>query len=661
MTFLYPGFLWALLALSIPLVIHLFNFRKTQKVYFSNTRFIQQVQEATSSKRKLKHLLVLATRLLFIFFLVLVFAQPILPAREQLKAGAVVALYLDNSQSMSAPSSGGIRALDAAITTANTLVENLPSETRYRLLTNDFEPFSNSLKTGKEVQDQLTQVRLSGRKRSAQEIIHRFRMGETADEVFWLSDFQQSTFGDFRTEDSTLRFHLLPIQGPATSNLFIDTVFLKNPFPIGGERNALTVRLYNDGDQERSQVTVRLTIDELQAGTATTTLAPHAFGEINLEIPPGDQGVRKVLLSFTDNPITFDNEFYVVLDFSSRLRVLEIKEDTKRTVIETVFGNKKVFEFESFNNKNVNYGQLARTNLLILNEVSRLDGALVQSVQNYLNGGGSLLLVPSNKPDLVSYRALVPSLSESKQEQMLTLAKPDFSNPFFASIFQEQSAQLAMPMVRNSLEWGNDRQALLVQQDGKPYLSLFQGSGNVFVLGGPLQPAFGSLSNHALFVPVMYRLAASTKRNQQELYHLVSESIVSIASDSLSGNELVILSGEEELTPAQRNTPSSYLLDLAGLDVKEGAYAATRGKDTLTWLAFNQDKQESKFKLMQEDELRKAFGAYADIYQVQDQSTQAMAMTIKENYQGTPLWKYALIVALLFVLMEVLLIRFWKS
>lgn len=661
MTFLYPGFLWALLAMSIPLVIHLFNFRKTQKVYFSNTRFIQQVQEATSAKRKLKHLLVLAARLLFIFFLVLVFAQPILPAREQLKPGAVVALYLDNSQSMSAPAADGVRALDMAISTANALVQNLPFETRYRLLTNDFEPFSNSLKTGKEVQDQLTQIRLSGRKRSAQEITHRLQLGDTADEIFWLSDFQQSTLGDFQSEDSTQRFHLLPIQGPATSNLFVDTVFLNNPFPIGGERNALTVRLHNDGDQERNQITVRFTIDGLQAGTATTTLAPHAFGEVNFELPSGEQGARKVLLSFTDNPISFDNEFYAVLDFSNRLTVLEIKEEANRTAIETVFGNKKVFEVESFQSKNVNYGRLARTNLLVLNEVSRLDAALLQSVQNYLDGGGSVLIIPSDKPDLLSYKALVPSLQESRQEQLLGLAKPDFNNPFFASIFQEQSAQMAMPVVRNSLEWGSDRQAILVQQDGKPYLSLFQDRGTIFVLGGPLKPAYSTLSNHALFVPVMYRLAASTKRRQQELYHLVTQSVVSIAGDSLSDNALVTLVGKEELTPAQRKAPSDYVLDLAGLDIKEGVYAVKRGEDTLTWLAFNQDKQESKFKLIQEEALRESFGPQADLYQVQDQSTQAMAAAIKENYQGTPLWKYALVAALFFILMEVVLLRFWRS
>jgi hypothetical protein len=661
MTFLYPGFLWALVALAIPLIIHLFNFRRTQKVYFSNTRFIQQVQEATSSKRRLKHFLVLLSRLLFIFFLVLVFAQPIIPAREQMRPGAAITLYIDNSQSMSATATGGVRALDAGVTMARTIVQNFPADTRYRLITNDFDPFSNSLKTGSEVLDQLAQVRLSGRKRSAQEVVNRFKHSEAGHEIFWLSDFQQSTFGNFLNQDTTQRFHLIPMQVENTSNLFVDTLYLKNPFAIGGERNTLSVRLYNDGEEERNQVTVRLVLDGLQAGTATTTLAANTFSEVNFELPAAKRGVRKAVLSFADAPITFDNEVYAVIDFSDRFTILEIKESTAKTVVETVFGNKTVFDFRSLRSKNVDYSLLSRTDLLVLHELSRIDASLLLAVDNFLAPGGSLLIIPSVKPDIASYRTLLPNLSESKQEQLVPLANPDFTNPFFASIFQEQSAQVSMPAVRNSVEWGVDRQAILKQQDGKPFLSLFQTNGKVYVLGGPLQASYGSFFNHALFVPVMYRMAASGKHHQQTLYHMVSEQLVNVPGDSLSANELLVLSGKQELTPAQRNTQQGSVLDLAGLDISEGIYAARRGKDTVQWIAFNQNKAESKLKRMREADLRVAFGQNADVYTVDATASQAIAAAIKENYQGIPLWKYALVAALFFILMEILLLRFWKN
>jgi hypothetical protein len=75
MQFLFPWFLAALLALAIPVVIHLFNFRRFKTVYFSNVKFLKEVKEETASRSKLKHLLVLAARMLALAFLVFAFAQ----------------------------------------------------------------------------------------------------------------------------------------------------------------------------------------------------------------------------------------------------------------------------------------------------------------------------------------------------------------------------------------------------------------------------------------------------------------------------------------------------------------------------------------------------------------------------------------------------------
>ena len=45
MQFLYPSFLWTLLALAIPIIIHLFYFRRFKRVYFTNVKFLKEVKE----------------------------------------------------------------------------------------------------------------------------------------------------------------------------------------------------------------------------------------------------------------------------------------------------------------------------------------------------------------------------------------------------------------------------------------------------------------------------------------------------------------------------------------------------------------------------------------------------------------------------------------
>ena len=67
-----PQILYALLALAIPIIIHLFNFRKHEKVYFSSIRFLEEIKTQNKKKRNIKNLLILISRILALLFLILV-------------------------------------------------------------------------------------------------------------------------------------------------------------------------------------------------------------------------------------------------------------------------------------------------------------------------------------------------------------------------------------------------------------------------------------------------------------------------------------------------------------------------------------------------------------------------------------------------------------
>ena len=101
MHFLHPGYLWFLSLVALPVVIHLFNFRRYKVLQFSNLRFLQQLQQESDKRNKIKHWLVLLARILTIACLVLAFAQPYIPFTNNSAAdNAVVSIYLDNSFSM---------------------------------------------------------------------------------------------------------------------------------------------------------------------------------------------------------------------------------------------------------------------------------------------------------------------------------------------------------------------------------------------------------------------------------------------------------------------------------------------------------------------------------------------------------------------------------
>ena len=102
MSFVYPNFLWALLLLLVPIIVHLFHFRRYKKVLFPNVRFLKNVQKQTQSIKKLRNFLVLLARLLALAFLVFAFAQPYIPIdnQEVSQSDEIVGIYIDNSFSM---------------------------------------------------------------------------------------------------------------------------------------------------------------------------------------------------------------------------------------------------------------------------------------------------------------------------------------------------------------------------------------------------------------------------------------------------------------------------------------------------------------------------------------------------------------------------------
>jgi hypothetical protein len=668
MNFAFPLFLWALAALSIPIIIHLFNFRKTTRIFFSNTRLLQQVRQETTQKRKLKQFLVLASRLLFLFFLVMTFAQPFLPAREQLTSGREVTLYLDNSYSMLSLVGEKTRALDAGIRFSKEIVQLFPPDTRYKLLTNDFAPFSNSYKTRTEIIDLLTQIRLSPISRTFREV--QMRIGSQAKDIFWISDFQKSTAGALSQLDTVQSWRMVPIELESATNVLVDSVYLDDPFVVGGQRNILNVRLKNVGTKVREGLVLKLTINDVQSGTASVNLESNSTAVAKFDLVQGLKGWNRAVTSFTDFPVSFDNEFYITLNFSEKIKIAEIR--TTNTYIEKVFGNSSLFSYRAYQPGNVDLALLTQADLIILNGIDHPDAPLVDALRAFQRNQGTLLIVPAAKPDITSYSALLPGIVlknslpaivstqppiANSQRPLEELEKPDFQNPFFENVFEERTSAITMPRATATLDWGTDRSALLKFKNGQPFLSRIR---NTFLLASPLEAKSTDFQSHGIFVPVMYRIAASSHRVSQKPYYLLSENTITLQTDSLTGETPVQLIGKQEVVPSQRRNGDRVVLEVPKFSIDPGFYYAKVGGDTLGLVAFDLDKKESLLEQWTGVEMKAMLGGGKNISLFDSAATASFSNEIKERYLGTPLWKYALILALFFLLAEALLIRFLK-
>jgi Aerotolerance regulator N-terminal len=663
MSFAYPGFLWALLSLAIPIIIHLFNFRRVQKIFFSNTKLLKQVKEETTKRRRIKNWLVLLSRLLFLLFLVLAFAQPFLPASEQFSSGKNIVLYIDNSYSMSAPMADKTRALDVANNYASEILNLFPQDTRYKLLTNDFAPSSNNYKTKTEIRDLLSQIRFSNINRTLTEIMKRTE-GDGNPDIFVISDFQKSTIGRGQLIDTLKQWRLVPVQSPTTNNVFVDSAWFENPYLAGGEKNRLNVWVRNDGSQNADHLSLKLTINNLLAATTTLAVPGNGITKTVFDISANVGQYQELKIALQDFPISFDNEFFMAMAPLQRLKIVEVRGVKATTFIESVYGNRSLFDFKSFPVTNVDLPQLEAADLVVFNELADFDVPIRQLIG--LGKIKSYLIVPAKEIKISSYQSVL-SLPiqatekkvglEIKSEERVKLAAPDFRNPFFENVFEEKSPTMEMPVAEVAFQWGNDPSSILKLRDGRPFLSKTRKG---FVLASPLQSEFTDFAQHALFVPVMYKMAALAKQDLQRPYYFMSEQFLSIPSDSVSTEEPLKLTGPKEIIPTQRYVSGKIFMDVPKLTLSQGFYYITSKTDTLGLLAFNLDKDESRMEVVSMVELKKMAVGRKNISVFEPSSNQAFSNEIKARYLGQPLWKYCLALALLFILVEILLIRFLK-
>ncbi len=688
MNFLYPSFLFGLLAVSVPIAIHLFNFRRTRRVYFTNVALLRNVQTETKSFRRLKHWLILAARCLFLACLVFAFAQPFIPSKSKLGLSrqGVTSLYIDNSYSMQ-NERGEKRYLDIATSKLDELLTLFRNATSLQLLTNDFSAAEQQTGTAEAIRERVTSIRFAHTGRTLEAVYRRQRNLLSSqnpggrNQLFWFSDFQKRTAGDLSrlVIDTTDRLFIVPVEAQPTKNVYVDSVWLSTPFIREMQNNSLNVKLTNGGRENVKNLPVRLYLDDTQTSTASATIAPDGSATVSLNFNVTTKGYHRGRIVFEDFPITFDNQYYFVIEASPAVRMLHLYEQrSPKNYIDAVYADDSLFVRRSFNAQNFDVGQLRETDLVVLEGVSQVSGTLRTELERFVRQGGSLAVIPPPSPDAASYSPFLSSLGMGGVQAvaqvtptLLPLAPPDRNNPFFSDVFQRsyQSEPLNLPDAAPVWRFGGGEK-LLTLRDGNPMLSRTRvGNGSVYILAAPLATEYGNLAENALFVPIMYKMAALSVRAQRTAYSF-DDNLVTIPISNPAERAVYKLRRDKlEIIPVQRVVGSQLLLEMpksnelsTGQNVEAGYYELLNnaGK-TERLLAFNHGNAESAMQFYSADELRRIFASKPNVEVFDSIQDGDFVQVLEQENLGKSLWESFLLAALGFLLLEVGLVRFMKG
>lgn len=687
MKFLYPTFLVALFTIAIPIIIHLFSFRRYKTVYFSHVGFLKDIKKESQKKSRLKQLLMLLARILTIIFLVFAFSQPYIPSENAATTGSgeIVGVYIDNSFSMNALSEQG-QLLERARNKAAEIGQSYPAGTKFRLLTNDLEPRHQHFLNKEQFIREVTDVSPSPAAVSLSLIHNRFDMQNKLQEnapqgtLYLISDFQRN-IADFENfSGETVFSYFMPLTPNQVNNLYIDSCWVEVPAHGLNQEETVFVKIKNSSNEDFQNQPLRLFLND--SLKSITNFSVNAQNEIttNLKYTNKSAGIQLGRVEITDYPFTHDNTWHLSYFVEPKLKALAIYSNTQEsreglTYLTALFENDDYVELETMDIQGLQISRLAEINTIFLINPENFSSGFLNELETAVNNGASVVLFPKltqqtsiTNQFLSKFNANTASGIDTTSQEISGI---DFDNRFFRNVFRERKENALLPKINGHLKFSenirsNETQLLWFQNGDKALSGLPYGNGKIWIFSFPLNKKNEVFARDILFVPSIYNIVLNSLPNQQ-----ISYTIGMDRSYLLPRNINVSL--ETSLEIENRNTGDRFIpgvnvsgqgmrLDLGGLIETAGHYLVKNENETIASLSFNYNRNESDLRYFSPDELEERI-------QLSNLKKTAVLKNVSGNFeevlqtiqQGKQLWKWCILLALFFILAEVLISRFWKQ
>jgi len=678
--FLNPQFLFALSLISIPIIIHLFNLRRFKRVLFTNVKFLQELKEETTRLSKIKHLLVLASRILAITFLVLAFAQPIIPLanNSNSKAEKVVSVYIDNSFSMDAITKEG-SLLEVAKKKAREITLAFSPSTRFQILTDDFQAVHQRLLSRDEMLIEIDRVKSSPLSKPFSEVILRQQEALSQEpnkskQYFYISDLQKTSidFTNLKADSSQISIVGLPLQ--ATPNVYIDSCWFETPVLQINKLINLQVKLNNQGNKDLDNIPIRLLINGTQRAVASLSLKAGESAITIMSFSVAQSGWQNTEVQISDLPITFDDKYFLAFEVKEKVNIINLEGNNNVGVYtDALFSRDSFFNFKPFDYTKVDYQELQTADIVLLSELPSFSSGLLDELNKFLNNGRNIVLFPDSGNDKSTYSSLLEgnaftelNVGENKVEKI------DLKHPLFSDVFDKskrQDGNMDYPKVSKHFRLAggsSNRINLMTLEGGDPFLSeIKKARGSLYVFSVPLSPGFSNLSRHALVVPLLYRMALLSLNQMQFSFVLGEANQIELDKIQMSADETFHLKNERlktDLIPSHKVFPGGVFVNTNDIVREADVYNLENSGKLIASIAFNYNRKESAMNFFTVDEVKSKAdeSGMLNLTTFKPENVD-LTKTLSQLSDGISLWKYCIVFVLLFLLIEILLLRFWKT
>lgn len=682
MKFQHPGYLFFLFFLIVPIIIHLYSFRQYKTFYFSSIIFLKNIDQETKSIRKLKHLLILISRLLVVLFLVVTFCQPFIPLKNNShqNTGNVIAIYIDNSFSMSQLGVDG-QLLSQAKEQAKKIINQAPVGSRILLFTNELSAVEEQFTSKTNLLNRLDKIKIQSFSTPITKVIDRIQNIVTNHkEISSLNSKQYIYFSDFQNNSAIRKvkikekkqsyFYPLQLTPQTKGNVAIDSVWFNEPNFKIKVNNELHVKVSNYGEEDCSNLEVVLDINKTKR-TVFVDLKAGNSKDITINYTDYQSGIKQGKIHINDKNLDFDDDYfftYEVLPYSS---ILIINGEDANGAVNQVYSLDKYYRLSE-----VKYGSflpddLKNKQLVVLNGLKEINQGLAISLKNFQRKGGSLVLFPSKDADLQSWNSFLSLIGISGigkfEKKWLECEKPSIESPFYKGVFEQNPKNILLPKVKGYYSINNNFNSCILSLQNKKPLWIKQNTSYLYT---SLLDSLGStIVSNSLFPVILLRIAELSQQKMDISHRLGSENRIQIYptnSSNTSSKSVTPYHLKNEvldLIPYSEEINNENFISLVGLQhyqgLKQGLYLL-ENENYKTNIALNYTREESNIKSLNSDEIVALFDGVDSKhlnYTSIESGTELLKVDLEKPQE---FWRIFLFLALIFVLTEMALTRFMK-
>ncbi|MEN9335823.1 MAG: hypothetical protein RLZZ500_810 [Bacteroidota bacterium] len=644
MHFKHPEVLYFLFLLLVPIVVHLFQLRRFKTEYFTNVRFLKELVVQTRKSSKLKKYLLLATRLLLFAFLILAFAQPFFEAKDQKNATNELYIILDNSFSMQAKGKKG-ELLKRAV---QDILEEAPENTTFSLITCTDNFWNTDIKS---IQKELQNLNYSATPFQPESLLAKVKAHKSAfkKDIVIITDgvgLQAKSFGKPQADENL--YFILP-EAEKTNNIAIDSVYLHQTLDqfyeigvavtaYGEDFNAIPLAIYNKG--------------KLVAKTLVDFKQPKQ--QLKFNLPKEDfQGY----VTLNDNALEYDNTYYFSLSKPQKSNVVSIGPANAAAFLGKIYTPDE-FNYTHYELRNLDYNALEKQDAIIVNEVDAIPASLQTTLKTFVAKGGNVVLIPSANTNATSLNSLTKALGggytyENWSLEEKLISKINFNHPLYSAVFEKKTDNFQYPKTKGSYRIQTALPTVLEYNDQSPFLSATtNGIANIYYFAAPIDSQYSNFCNSPyLIVPTFYNMALSAQKTGINAL-IIGDSKPFITNSSLGKDEIVsVTNAKESFIPVQQIMNQKVKLTFNENPKSAGNFKVDRKGQFLENLSFNYARTESN--------LTNPNTAIADEFKEID-STERLFDTLQADRESTQIWKWFLLLTLLFALIEVAIQKWVK-